>query len=306
MPDADLCRVPFGILGVNLFQTLIDKYNLVYLDSTCCFQKDDKVNLNSKRTFIVGNPKFTLSYTDDMPTLPDGTRISTLGFSNIEAETIASKFKVKPYLKKEANKKNILNFNADILHIATHGYYFEAKNEWELYESNPFCRSCIFVSGVNDWLTNDGNDDNGIITASDLYYSNLHNMELVVLSACSSGFGEINLAGGIIGMRTILKSLNAKYVILCLWEIDDLATAVFMNKLYDNISKYPASRALAETQRYLKKLSIREMRNEGWFDEINMKRSGVSRQALIEFSKRDNNDIPFRNFRYWGGYILCE
>lgn len=306
VPDADLCRVPFGILGVNLFQTLIDKYSIVYLDSACCFQKDDKVNLNNKTSCIVGNPKFTLSYTEELPTLPDGSRISTLGFSNIEAEIIADKFKVKPYLKKEANKKNILNLNAGILHIATHGYFFEAKNEWELYEGNPFCRSCIFVSGVNDWLVNNSNDDNGVITASDLYYSNLHDMELVILSACSSGFGEINLAGGIIGMRTILKSLNAKFIILCLWEIDDLATAVFMNKLYDNISRYPAARALAETQRYLKKLSIKEMRSEGWFDEINMKRSGVSRQALIEFSKRDNNDIPFSNFKYWGGYILCE
>jgi len=306
VPDADLCRVPFGILGVDLFQTLIDKYSIVYLDSTCCFQKDDKVNLNNKKSCIVGNPKFTLSYSEEIPTLPDGTRVSTLGFSNIEAETIADKFKVKPYLKKDANKKNILNFNAGILHIATHGYFFEAKNEQELYEGNPFCRSCIFVSGVNDWLANTGNDDNGVITASDLYYSNLHDMELVILSACSSGFGEINLAGGIIGMRTILKSLNAKFIILCLWEIDDLATAVFMNKLYDNISRYPVARALAETQRYLKKLSIKEMRSEGWFDEVNMKRSGVSRQALIEFSERDNNDIPFSNFRYWGGYILCE
>lgn len=305
VPAADLCRVPFGILGVNLFQTLIDKYNLIYIDSTCYLKKTGKVDFNNKTCFIAGNPKFTLSYTDEKPTLPDGTRISTLGFSNIEAETIADKFKIKPYLKKEANKKNILNSNADILHIATHGYYFEAKDESELYEENPFYRSCIFVSGVNDWLINTNKDDNGIITASDLYYSNLCDMELVILSACSSGLGETNLAGGIIGMRTILKSLNAKFIILCLWEIDDLATAIFMNKLYDNISRYPVAKALAETQRYLKRLSIKEMRSEGWFDEINMKRSGVSRQVLIEFSRRDNKDIPFRNFRYWGGYILC-
>ena len=99
---------------------------------------------------------------------------------------------------------------------------------------------------VNDRL--DSSDD-GILTALEALSLNLEGTELVVLSACESGVGDIDTGEGVYGLQRSFIEAGASAVLYSLWRIDDLATVVFMKKFYGHfISGEKPQEALRLTQ----------------------------------------------------------
>ncbi|MFZ1562013.1 MAG: CHAT domain-containing protein, partial [Saprospiraceae bacterium] len=162
--------------------------------------------------------------------------ISIYQGSNAKEETVKELGKGKP--------------SPRILHIATHGFFFPnpvinkeahglgATESIFKLSDNPMIRSGLMLAGSNyTWKKGrpwrDGMED-GILTAYEISQMNLSNTELVVLSACETGLGDIQGNEGVYGLQRAFKIAGAKYLMMSLWQVPDEETKEFMIGFYKN------------------------------------------------------------------------
>ena len=112
----------------------------------------------------------------------------------------------------ESSFKSIANTQPDVLHIATHGMYIKLDEKRDLIKKNNYSfvlsqdddnlhpedisltRSFIVMSGGNQLIQRDSvslDCEDGIVTAQEISHMDLHNINLVVLSACQTGLGDV-------------------------------------------------------------------------------------------------------------------
>ena len=78
--------------------------------------------------------------------------------------------------------------------------------------------------------------------------------QLVVLSCCHSGTGEIK-AEGVVGLTRAFLAAGARAVVASLWAIDDEATKVFMIRFYTHLkSGDSASVSLQQAMREMREI----------------------------------------------------
>lgn len=81
-------------------------------------------------------------------------------------------------------------------------------------------RSGLISAGGNyAWKTDKPfrpNQEDGIITAYEISQMDLSNTELVVLSACETGLGDIEGNEGVYGLQRAFKIAGAKYIVMSL------------------------------------------------------------------------------------------
>jgi CHAT domain-containing protein len=151
----------------------------------------------------------------------------------------------------ESFKREIKNGNSPgIIHIATHGYYFN-KLDKDL-KSLDFSTSCSFITSVNPMMRSGlvlangnygwknskplpGHEEDGILTALEISQMNLSHTQLAVLSACETGLGEIRGNEGVFGLQRAFKIAGVKYLIMSLWEVPDYQTEELMSHFYYNL-----------------------------------------------------------------------
>ncbi|MDX2134945.1 MAG: CHAT domain-containing protein [Saprospiraceae bacterium] len=145
-----------------------------------------------------------------------------------------------------ANKKT----SPRILHLATHGYFFPdprgvrntelgmqnmAASAFRMSE-HPMIRSGLILAGGNHaWASGKPirpDMEDGILTAYEISRMNLSNTELVVLSACETGLGDIQGNEGVYGLQRAFKIAGAKYLIMSLWQVPDMLTSRLMTSFY--------------------------------------------------------------------------
>lgn len=179
-----------------------------------------------------------------------------------------------------------------ILHIATHGYFFskpkqsvyyrKAKRLRERlkYHPNPLFRSGLAFSGAN-YAWNGGVPiqglDDGILMAYEVAGLDLYNTQLVVLSACETGKGDIDNNEGVLGLQRAFKTAGVDQLIISLWKVNDIATSLLMEAFYRNYLKgQSTSEALKNAQNYLQKYKNKE------------------------------GDLIYSKPYFWAGFILIE
>ncbi len=101
---------------------------------------------------------------------------------------------------------------------------------------HPMIRSGLVLAGANyAWRTGkplrEGVED-GILTAYEISQMNLSNTELVVLSACETGLGDIQGNEGVYGLQRAFKIAGVKYLVMSLWQVPDQETSIFMTAFY--------------------------------------------------------------------------
>ena len=99
-------------------------------------------------------------------------------------------------------------------------------------------RTDLMFAGVNNVFINKVGDtclDDGILTAKEICNLNLQNVNLVVLSACKSGLGEVS-RDGVYGLQRAFKKAGVKSVVMSLWAIDDSVTQDFMVRFYKGLA----------------------------------------------------------------------
>ncbi len=138
-----------------------------------------------------------------------------------------------------------------VLHISTHGFFFPdpkdtrkstviTREEEPVFKmsDHPMIRSGLILAGGNyAWKEGkpfkEGMED-GILTAYEISQMNLSNTELVVLSACETGLGDIQGNEGVYGLQRAFKIAGAKYLMMSLWQVPDEETKEFMISFYKN------------------------------------------------------------------------
>ena len=171
----------------------------------------------------------------------------------------------------EESFKALSGKKISILHIATHGFYYtpekaenaryeflQLDNRFASAEDKALTRSGLIMSGANHILEREELPDNvedGILTAKEIADVDLRGLDLVVLSACQTGLGDISQGEGVFGLQRGFKKAGAKSILMSLWKVDDKATKILMTQFYKNwLSGQSKRQALLSAQKYLREV----------------------------------------------------
>ena len=169
----------------------------------------------------------------------------------------------------EESFKALSGKNIGCLHIATHGFYYAKEdadnarykfmlidNDMISAEDKALTRSGLLMSGANHILEDEELPDNvedGILTAKEIADIDLRGLNLVVLSACQTGLGDISQGEGVFGLQRGFKKAGANSILMSLWEVNDEATQILMTQFYKNLVSGQSKRqSLQSAQNYLR------------------------------------------------------
>jgi CHAT domain-containing protein len=159
------------------------------------------------------------------------------------------------FLGPQATKDELLHLaSPGILHLATHGFFLDdtgasagtrTMGRVEIGGAprppspDPLLRSGLVLAGA---LAPAANSDSAgttlnraLVTALELAGLDLWGTQLVVLSACDTGRGDVKLGQGVYGLRRALVVAGAETVVMSLWRVDDETTQLLMEAYYRNL-----------------------------------------------------------------------
>lgn len=274
VPDGNLSFLPFDMLRENADSADFGKkYSIGISPSVSVSMIADKVKSSSNDALLFGGAWYdkSLSEEEHNQTLRgNGNRGKDRGFAAVERQTNLSVEELQNILKNEGSKQYFeqkkLNWhdlpgtiveletlkkdifpNAQVetqkiasestlkkiskdgllskystVHFACHGYFDSDLSEM----------SSVLFSEVSGKLTE--SDDDGYLTIGEAATLNL-SAQMVCLSACQTGLGEIKKGEGMVGLSRAFMVAGSRNVGVTLWSVDDAATAEFMARMYKKV-----------------------------------------------------------------------
>ena len=192
-----------------------------------------------------------------------------------EGECIGGLLGVRPWLEGAALKARLKACRSPgILHLATHGFFLadqerDAGGEARIWPvgvgmgrvagpelENPLLRAGLALAGANTWLEGGHpplEAEDGLLTAEDVSGLDLLATDLVVLSACETGVGDVRTGEGVFGLRRAFVLAGAKTLVMSLWRVPDRQRETLMAEFYRRLlDGCPRADALRDAQLALK------------------------------------------------------
>jgi CHAT domain-containing protein len=83
----------------------------------------------------------------------------------------------------------------------------------------------LALAGANQWRERNAKGlSDGLLTALEVENLDLWGTDLVVLSACESGLGEVQVGDGVLGLRRAIQLAGAQTVLTTLRKVPDAET----------------------------------------------------------------------------------
>lgn len=224
----------------------------------------------------------------------------------------------------EASFKKMSGKKVSIMHIGTHGFYWteqEAKkynynflllnNQSNRYaEDKQLTRSGLLFAGANYSLSANREKlpedvDDGILTAKELTSIDLRGLDLVVLSACQTGLGEIT-GDGVFGLQRGFKKAGAQTIIMSLWKVNDKATELFMTKFFEEIKVDKNGHPINKHEAYLAAQNY--LRKGEAVVEVEETLEGKDLSYAQDEHKPTTRTtrITFEDPKYWAAFIMLD
>jgi CHAT domain-containing protein/tetratricopeptide (TPR) repeat protein len=226
IPGGVMGYIPFDVLltsqpeNYNLydnFDFLIKKYKISYAYSATSalelFEKSSKTG-----GFMAFAPGYSSPFIDSAGSPTDA--LQPLIYNVQEAKSIHRIMKGRLYTGADATVIQFLEKapKANLIHLAAHGIANDIDSEYSYLA-----------------FTQNADENNESL----LYVKNLYNVrlkaELVVLSACETGIGELQRGEGIISLARGFSFAGAKSIVTTLWRIDDNTSSEIMVDFYKNL-----------------------------------------------------------------------
>lgn len=238
----------YNQLNINTFKKtgaeyVINKYDVVILGNSkdLIAIKNKKAKASKKNATLLGFPDY------------GGGSIAALPGTKIEIESISkilktSGYQVTTFTQKTATEANLKSIKAPaLMHIATHGYFLQDVEKTgsafgvslDNATDNPLLRSGIMLANAASTVSGTRmpslmSNDNGVLTAYEAMNLNLEGTDLIVLSACETGLGDVKAGEGVYGLQRAFLVAGADALIMSLWKVDDAATQQLMTSFYTN------------------------------------------------------------------------
>ncbi|MBD2001427.1 CHAT domain-containing protein [Leptolyngbya sp. FACHB-541] len=224
IPHDELFLVPFPALKDASGQYLIENHTISTIPAIQILDLTQQRHIG--RTRSPSNQEFLIVGNPDMPKIQLSPQEPLNSLSNLpgaerEALAISEFFNTQALIGERATellvKQHMLT--ARVVHLATHGLLEYGTSEDSAIQDVP--GAVALASG--------GGED-GLLTSREILDLDL-NAELIVLSACDTGLGEVT-GDGVNGLSRSLIAAGALSVIVSLWSVPDAPTAEFMAEFY--------------------------------------------------------------------------
>ncbi|MBK7938114.1 MAG: CHAT domain-containing protein [Lewinellaceae bacterium] len=150
-----------------------------------------------------------------------------------------------------------------ILHMAMHGFLNDCD---PLYSGLVFSHSGGNTTGGNAGQSREEAD--GFLHAYEIYILRLK-ADLVILSACNTGHGQLAKGEGVMSLARAFKYAGCANILMSLWQADDRATAQIMQGFYQHLKQ-------------------------------GMGKDEAIRRAKLDYLATDTRNHPF----FWGAFVL--
>jgi CHAT domain-containing protein len=301
--------------------SLLEQCDICLLSSSRDLLRPDRPRPQPGAPVVVACPDYELTAAGRAP------QFSPLPGTRAEADVVARRLGVAPWTGTDALKHRVLGVASPrVLHVATHGYFLQSGlaegaelmgwtftiaaehaigGRLSARLQSPLLRSGLALAGANAWLRYEGlppEAGDGMLTAEDVAGMDLAGTELVVLSACDTGLGDIRVGEGVMGLRRSFMVAGARTLIMSVWKVPDLATFLLVDRLYANLLErsMACDESLREAQLFLRGVTL---------DDVRRMHPGDTHLAelvsrfVAEHPDADARLRPFLHEAYWGGFV---
>lgn len=228
----------YNLISLNSLKNEDDEYLIDLIDinivpNTSILANRVREELHNEDYVLIGNPNFENPSIAQLPGTANEISSISLLVNSSHKKVLTGGQATEQALKAVKKPK--------VLHIATHGFFLaehERSNTLSVADaitkSNPLMRSGLLMTGAGgtpDFEIAENISD-GIFTAYEAMNLKLQNTDVVVLSACETGKGEVVNGEGVYGLSRAFTVAGAKHLIMSLWKVDDQATQQLMTNFY--------------------------------------------------------------------------
>ncbi len=282
-PSGLLHKISFSAIAKDQNVYLCDLYDVNVQSTTgnIVLKEDKPFEYKNSTATIFGGVNYNGDSTDTkLWNYLEGTKTETQNISKLLKK---KKVQVNFYTASTATERAFKHSasNSNILHVATHGFFYPDPEKVQeemapemktgnvaflvgsrgfgvstfVENENPLMRSGLVLAGANDVWNMEASDttEDGVLTAQEIAYIDMRKTNLVVMSACETGLGDIRGSEGVYGLQRSFKMAGADKIIMSLWQIPDKETEEFMTMFYKKLLKEKNIRtAFNQTQKEMR------------------------------------------------------